>query len=133
MEKWKMENNEKNIYKNFEELKVWQDARILIGDIYRMSANEKLKFDFGFQDQIKRASISILNNIAEGFERNSNADFSKFLMYAKASAGEVRSMLYIAMDLGYISENEFSKLNSKCMEISYQLSGFIKYLRSKIQ
>lgn len=121
--------SDKNKYKSFEDLKVWQDARGLISSIYNISKNN-IKTDYGFKDQIQRASVSIMNNIAEGCERNSNAELSRFLIYAKGSAGEVRSMLYVATDLNYITNNELENLKMKCREISLQLSGFIKYLKS---
>lgn len=80
---------------NFEELRVWQDARVLVNDIYKMISNCK---DYGFKDQIQRASVSIMNNIAEGSEAGSDALFIRYLKIAKASCGEVRSMLYLCED-----------------------------------
>jgi four helix bundle protein len=90
--------------KSFEDLQVWQDARIFVKSIYKLTSLNKFKIDYGLKDQIQRAAVSITNNIAEGFERDSNKELMKFLTYAKGSAGEVRSMLYVALDLNYMSE-----------------------------
>jgi four helix bundle protein len=114
---------------SFEDLKVWQDAREFVKSVYELTSSENFKKDFGLKDQIQRASVSIMNNIAEGFERNNNKEFRKFLGYAKGSAGEVRSMLYIALDLNYIQENSFNKNFESSVNIIAQISNFIKYLR----
>jgi four helix bundle protein len=107
----------------FEEMLVWQKSRTLSQEIYRAFSQNK---DFGFRDQIQRASISIMNNIAEGFERKGNKEFRKFLYISKGSCGEVRSMLYLAVDLKYINNDSFQKLFKDSEEISRMLSGFIK-------
>jgi four helix bundle protein len=109
----------------FEDLTIWQDARILVNHIYQQFSTTK---DWSFRDQIQRAAISVMNNIAEGFERNSDKDFRRFLIIAKASCGEVRSMLYIARDIDYISKNESIKLKEYCLKISASIGSFIKYL-----
>lgn len=109
----------------FEELVCWQKSRDLAVTLYRMF---KTNNDFGFRDQIQRAVMSISNNIAEGFERKSNKEFKQFLYIAKGSSGEVRSMLYIALSLGYIKQSEFNDLNSMSLEISKIISGLIKTL-----
>lgn len=110
----------------FEDLKVWQESRILIGFVYDLLKANK---DFGFKDQIQRASISIMNNIAEGFERKSDAEFKRFLDIAKASCGEVRSMLYLAEDLKYITVKEAEDLRSRCCFLSGSICNLMKYLR----
>jgi four helix bundle protein len=84
--------------------------------------------DFGFKDQIQRASVSITNNIAEGFERRGDKEFKKFLFIAKGSCGEVRSMLVVALSLGYIKKDSYNKLYEDCIEVSKLISGFIKSL-----
>lgn len=117
----------------FEDLKVWQDARVFVNEIYRLTSNDKFKMDFGFKDQIQRASVSIMNNIAEGFERDNNKEFIKFLIYSKGSAGEVRSLIYLAFDLKYISHEEFIKIIENSIDIIKQISKFISYLRTNIQ
>ncbi|MFV8336751.1 four helix bundle protein [Flavobacterium sp. RSP29] len=98
--------------------------------IYLITENTNFKKDFDFIRQIRRASISISSNIAEGFERNTDKEFVYFLYVAKASAGDVRSQLYLAFDLDYINKEEFEKLLESVTEISKLLSGFIKYLES---
>jgi four helix bundle protein len=102
----------------FEDLKVWQKSREINLKIYQLSNKGVFAKDFGLRDQIRRASISILSNIAEGFERNGNKEFNQFLSVAKASAGEVRSQLYIAKDLEYISDVEFAEVVNGLLEIS---------------
>jgi four helix bundle protein len=104
---------------------VWKKSRDFIVEIYKTFNNSK---DFSFKDQIYRASISIMNNIAEGFEKGSNPDFKKFLYISKGSSGEVRSMLYLALDLKYINNEEFAKLFKEVEELSKMLSGLIKVL-----
>jgi four helix bundle protein len=114
----------------FEEMKVWQEARILCKEIYYLTTKDGFKKDYGLKDQIQRASVSIITNIAEGFERDSNKEFIKFLNYSKGSAGEVRALLYIAFDLNYIDEEEFKQNYEKSISVIKQLSNFIKYLRN---
>ncbi|MFH1286744.1 MAG: four helix bundle protein [Candidatus Magasanikbacteria bacterium] len=109
----------------FEDIIAWQKAGKLSIQIYRAFKNNR---DFGFRDQIRRASVSIMNNIAEGFERQSNKEFVRFLYIAKGSCGEVRSMLYIAIKLSYISDKEFQDFYGTSVEISKILSGLIKSL-----
>jgi four helix bundle protein len=115
---------------SFEDLQVWQDSRILVKSIYQLTSDGKFSKDFGLREQIQRASVSIMNNIAEGFERNNNKEYIKFLGYSKGSAGEVRSMIYVATDLGYISHDSFNTLYQMSINIITQLSNFIKYLKS---
>ena len=109
----------------FEDIISWQKAKVLTIDIYKTFENSK---DFGYKNQIERASVSIMNNIAEGFERRSNKEFRQFLFIAKGSCGEVRSMLYLAKDLNKINEDKFQKLYNLSIEISRLLSGLIKTL-----
>jgi four helix bundle protein len=109
----------------FEDIHSWQRAKLLTLFIYKVF---KVNKDYSFKDQIQKASVSILNNIAEGFERKSNKELSHFLYIAKGSCGEVRSMLYVALELGYVSEKDFQKMYNESVEISKMLSGFIKTL-----
>lgn len=111
----------------FEDIKSWQKARELTIEIYKTFENQK---DYSYKSQIQRASVSIMNNIAEGFERKSNKEFKQFLFVAKGSAGEVRSMLHLALDLNFITKEQSDKLISDVMEISKMLSGFIKALKT---
>ena len=116
-------------FNSFEEIIAWQKARILNKEIYELTnSNQLFSKDFGLRDQIRRCSISISSNIAEGFERQTTKEFIRFLYIAKASAGEFRSQLYLAYDLNYINESEFERINLKIIDISKLISGLIKYL-----
>jgi four helix bundle protein len=110
----------------FEDILAWQKAKNMTLKIYSMFKETK---DFGFRDQICRASVSVMNNIVEGFERKSDAEFKHFLFIAKGSCGEVRSMLYLAIELNYISKEEYSYLINISLEISKMISGLIKTLK----
>ena len=115
----------------FEDMKVWQDAREFVSNIYKSTSNQKFKKDFDLRDQIQRAAVSIMSNIAEGYERDSNKELIRFLLYSKGSAGEVRSLLYVATDLGYLTEKEFSDYHESSLLIIKQISNFIKYLKQR--
>ncbi|MFN8117742.1 MAG: four helix bundle protein [Bacteroidia bacterium] len=117
------------VAKRFEDLDVWIAAKDAAVMIYKITENESLRKDFGLKDQIRRASISVISNIAEGFERNGNKEFIQFLSIAKGSAGEVRAQLYIIKELEFINEEEFILLNEKVTQVSKMLSGFINYLK----
>jgi four helix bundle protein len=116
--------------KTFEDLKVWQDSRDFVKSIYELTASNNFAKDYGLKDQIQRAAVSIMNNIAEGFERNNNKEFVVFLKYSKGSAGEIRSMLYVALDLNYISKSTFDENYKYVIKIITQISNFIKYLKN---
>ncbi len=116
---------------NFEEIESWKKARALANDIYKVSAKDKFRNDYNLVDQIRRASISIMSNIAEGFDSGTNKSFINFLNYSYRSASEVQSLLYITRDLNYISENEFKALMNKSQDTKNLIGGFIKYLKSK--
>jgi len=111
----------------FEELKVWQKSQDLAVSIYRLFNDNK---DFSFRDQIRRASVSISNNIAEGFDRNSNADFSRFLYFAMASNSEVRSMLHLSIRLNFLRKEKAKEIIDKTYEISKMLRGLIKSIKA---
>ena len=115
----------------FEDIKAWQAARDLVSVVYRVSGRGKFEKDFGLRDQIRRASVSVMSNIAEGFERGSDREFCRFLYIAKGSAGEVRSHLFVASDLGYLTSDEFDDLRARAEEVAKALSGFITYLAPK--
>ena len=117
------------VAKRFEELEVWIAAKDASVMIYKITENESLRKDFGLKDQIRRASISVISNIAEGFERNGNKEFIQFLSIAKGSAGEVRAQLYIIKELNFINEEEFVLLYEKVTQVSKMLSGLINYLK----
>jgi len=115
--------------KSFEELTVWQLSRELTQEIYDVTKKGSCKKDYGLSDQIRRASVSIMSNIAEGFERGGNKEFIQMLYIAKGSCGEVRSQLYIAYDQGYIDEDKHIRLSKLCRNISVKLSNFISALK----
>lgn len=115
-------------FNSFEEITSWQKAREFNKKIYLITENILFKKDYDLVRQIRRASISVSSNIAEGYERNSDKELIHFLYIAKASAGEVRSQLYLAFDLNYITEEDFSDLFENISNISKLISGFIKYL-----
>ena len=112
----------------FEEIKAWQQAKDLVITVYQASENGQFAKDYSLRDQIRRAAVSVMSNIAEGFERGSDKDFQRFLYMAKGSAGEVRSHLFVAKELGYLTPEEFGILRSKSEDVSKSLSGFITYL-----
>ncbi len=114
---------------NFEDLNVWKQARLLTQEVYRLTKTEKFSRDFGLRDQIQRAAISVMSNIAEGFERGGNQEFSQFLYIAKASCGEVRSQLYVAFDQGYVTHDETEKLRQSFKRLSGMISNLIAYMR----
>ena len=116
---------------HFEELEVWQLARALVGKIYRLAKQGEFAKDFGFRNQICRAAVSIVSNIAEGFERRSGNQFQQFLDIANGSAGEVRAQLYIALDLGYLSRDQFHDLLDDTISIGKMLTSLIRYLRTQ--
>ena len=115
--------------KQFEDLEVWKDARQLTQRIYHITQTDKFSRDFALRDQIRRATVSIMSNIAEGFERGGNQEFCQFLYVAKGSCGEVRSQLYIALDQNYISRNELDQLKDSYQRLSSMISNFIAYLK----
>ena len=97
-------------FKKFEDIEAWQKSRELTNAIYRITKEREFSTDFGLKDQIRRAAVSIMSNIAEGFERSGTGEFAQFLSTAKGSAGEVRSQLYVAFDEGYIDTDKFEYL-----------------------
>ena len=112
----------------FEDLEVWQRSVRLSGDIYRTLSGLK---DFGFRDQITRAGLSVPSNIAEGYERGSNKELANFLNYAKGSAGELRTEIYVGMDIGYVSDETGTQWLREAMEISRMLHSLIQNVRSR--
>jgi len=113
----------------FEDLDAWKVGRELANLIYAYGRETPMGKDFGFKDQIQRAAVSVMNNIAEGFERGSNKDFAKFLFIARGSVGEVRSMLYLALDQKYIKEEQFKEAYTLCVRGSQLCWGLIKHLQ----
>ncbi|HEV7642641.1 MAG TPA: four helix bundle protein [Pyrinomonadaceae bacterium] len=116
-------------FQRFEEMQVWQKARQATKCVYEITRNEIFSRDFGLANQIRRASVSVMANIAEGNGRKSNKDFANFLVMSHGSAAEVQSHLYIALDLGYINENEFSEIYKLFDEISRMTMSLCKHLQ----
>ncbi len=114
--------------KKFEDIVAWQKALELNKIIYQLTQTDTIKKDFSFTDQIRRSSLSIVCNIAEGFERQSDKEFSRFLHIAKGSAAEVRALLYVAKSLDYINDKQFEELLTKIVDIGNLVYGLIKYL-----
>ena len=117
--------------KRFEEIKAWQNARILTRVVYSLSSDKGFSKDFSLKDQIRRSAISIMSNIAEGYESHTQPMFIKYLGLAKASAGELRSHAYVAYDLEYISVEELQKIIEISERISRQIYRFIQYLKTQ--
>lgn len=113
----------------FEDLDVWKLAREFAKEIYQLTKEDNFSKDFRLRDQIRASVGSIMDNIAEGFERDGRKEFVQFLYIAKGSCGETRSQLYRALDIGYIDKDTFEFLYQKAMLISQSLSNFIKYLK----
>lgn len=117
----------------FEEIEAWQTARELTKLIYVFTEEGKFARDFGLKDQIRRAAVSVMSNISEGFESQTQAQFIRYLGIAKASAGELRSQLYVSHDLEYITSEQFSKAFAMAEKASRQTARFIAYLETHPQ
>lgn len=115
----------------FEDLEAWQDARLLARRVYGCTSQGSWSRDFGLRDQIQRAAVSVLSNVAEGFERRSNAEFHRFLAIAKGSTAEVKAQLYVAADLGYIEPDAFAGMYELADKTSRKIGGLMNYLKSK--
>ena len=116
--------------KRFEEILAWREARILAKMVYEITSVGVFAKDFGLKDQVRRAAVSVGSNIAEGFERNGNKEFAKFLWIAKGSTGEVISQLYTAKDIGYISEEQLQKITDQARRCSYLIYKFVLSLKA---
>jgi len=113
----------------FEDLIAWQKSRVLVREVYKLTNNQNFRRDFGLTDQIRRAAVSVMSNIAEGLDRGSRAEFHQFLVIAKGSCAEVRSQIYVALDAGYLGHDEFQQLKTLASEVARILSG----LRAAVQ
>ena len=114
----------------FEEIQAWKMARELTNTVYGLTQQVAFSKDFGLRDQIRRAAVSVMSNIAEGFESRTDTQFTNFLGMARASAGEVRSQLYIALDQKYISDEQFKNAFSLAEQCAQKIAGFISYLET---
>lgn len=117
-------------FTTFEDILAWQKARTLTGRIYAATSEGTPARDFGLCDQLRRASASVMANIAEGFERRSRKEFAQFLGIARGSAGEVRSHLYVALDAGHLDREVFEELARLPREITYMLNALIRHLEA---
>jgi four helix bundle protein len=118
-------------FKTFEDLEVYKKSISFTVQIYELLKTSKLSKEFALNDQLKRATLSITNNIAEGFERDSDKEYIRFLYFSKASAGEVRNILNVMMEVKLIDEKSYFELKSLIIEISKQLSNYINFIRKR--
>lgn len=112
----------------FEDIKAWQKARELVRDIYNTTSANPFSKDFGLRDQVRRAAVSIMLNIAEGFARKTDKEFAQFLIHAHGSSAEVQSVLYIALDQNYITKERFNELYGETIDISKMVTSLSQYL-----
>ena len=117
--------------RRFEELGIWKLSLKITKRIYDLTAKKEFSKDFSLRDQIRKAIISVSSNIVEGFEKNNNNEFIRFLKIGKGSAGAVRNQLYIALAVGYIAKREFDEVNKYLEDLAGQIVGFIQYLEKK--
>jgi four helix bundle protein len=119
------------VYKNFEDLPIWKEAKDSAVQIYRITEEEKLKRDFGLSAQIRRAVLSVSSNIAEGFDRSSRKEFIKYLYIAKSSVSEVRSQLLICKELGYLENGISEELLGKTTSLTRQIGALVSFLKKR--
>ena len=117
--------------KRFEDLEVWRCSRQLFRAVDETTRSGSLAKDFGLRDQMRSSAISIVSNIAEGFERDGDQEFMQFLSVAKGSCGELRAQLYLAMDADHIDQHTFRQLHASAVSVSRQLSGLVSYLHKR--
>ena len=117
-------------FNRFEEIDCWGKARQLTKQVYEISGNAPFVNDFALRDQIRRAGVSVMSNIAEGFDRSGTREFIQFLATAKGSASEVRCQLYVALDQRYITQAKFAELNLLAVETGRMIGGLIRYLKT---
>ena len=117
-------------FQKFEDIEAWQKARELTKEIYKVSKERAFSKDFGLRDQMRRAGVSVMSNIAEGFERSGTGEFMQFLSIAKGSVGEVKSQLYVAIDQEYLDKKTFNRLYTLASDVSKMTAGLIKYMRN---
>lgn len=111
----------------FEDVDSWKEARLLVSEVYKLLDNCR---DYGFKDQIQRATVSVMSNIAEGFDRGSNREFVQYLIVSRGSLSEVKSLTYAALDIGYFDHAAFEAVIARCNKISNILNGFIRFLKA---
>jgi four helix bundle protein len=117
-------------FERFEDLDAWKEARALVKSVYRITSAGEFARDFALRDQIRRAAISVLSNISEGFERDGNKEFVQFLSLAKGSCGEIRAQLYIALDQAYLNDMQFQELSEHTFRVGRIIAGLMRYLNT---
>ncbi|CAO80526.1 four helix bundle protein [Candidatus Cloacimonas acidaminovorans] len=115
---------------SFTDIEAWKQARLFVVNVYNIFSQGNSQKDFGFRDQIQRASVSIMSNIAEGFDSGSKKSFIQFLTYSYRSASEVESLLFVALDINYLDANQHNELMSQLNSIKKLIGGFIRYLKN---
>jgi four helix bundle protein len=118
------------LIKRFEDLDVWKEARKLVNMIYELTNKDLFKRDFGLREQIQKAAVSSMSNVAEGFDSDTKQQFIQLLSYTKRSSSEVQSELYVALDRKYITEEEFNESYNQAKLVRKLANGFIRYLRT---
>jgi len=113
----------------FEDLDVWQKARALVNEVYALTQDNAFGRDFVLRDQIRRAAVSVMANIAEGFERGGDREFRQFLAVAKGSCGELRSHLWAALDQGYVTQAQHGEMRKRAEEVGRMIAGLMRHLR----
>ena len=119
------------MYRSFEDLEVYKASITFTGSIYKLLEKEPLKNDYAMVDQLRRATISISNNISEGFERETDKELIRFLYFAKGSAGEIRNLFNVMDEIGYSDKNQLAGLRNEVIGISKQLANYIKYVKKR--
>ncbi len=114
----------------FEDLRIWLESRELVQQVYQLTAKLPRQESFGLSSQMRRAAVSVMSNIAEGFERGSNTEFIQFLFIARSSSGELRSQCYVASDLKYGTEAEIQNIRDRCERLSRRIQALVEYLKS---
>ena len=116
-------------YQEFKELRVWQEAKELAVQVYKITTNARFSKDYGLRGQVQKAAVSVASNIAEGYEKNSNKDFVRYLLIAKGSLAELRTQLEIALEIKYIDKKVFEKIDEKCKKVTAMMIKLIKARR----
>ncbi len=117
----------------FEDIEAWQKARELTRKVYEVTSKGAFSRDYALKDQIRKASVSVMSNIAEGFERRNDKEFRNFLRIAKGSSGEVRSQNYVALDNRLVTKADFDDIRDRATEVSNMIAGFMRYLGKSIR
>lgn len=115
----------------FEDLLAWQKARSLTTEVYQVTRSATFRHNRGLASQLQRASVSIMSNIAEGFERSNQGDYHRFLVMAKGSCGEILSQLYVALDVGYLNQTEFERLSQQTSEVGRIIGGLVQAVEAR--